>query len=94
MKYTAIFHCCINVNCYLFLLFAQNIDCRYTLEPPHGGGSNEYTQSMRSKKYVLIGKLNIGMGEISVVTVTFLLTNSRKNNLTPSRLKCYGFATG
>ena len=25
---------------------AQNIDCGYTLEPPHRGGSNEYPQSM------------------------------------------------
>ena len=27
-------------------IFAQNIDCGYTLEPPCRGGSNEYTQSM------------------------------------------------
>ena len=34
----------------IFLIFAQNIDCGYTLEPPRRGGSNEYTQSMfRSK---------------------------------------------
>ena len=30
----------------IFLIFAQNMDCGYTLEPPHGGGSNEYPQSM------------------------------------------------
>ena len=30
----------------IFLIFAQNIDCGYTLEPPHRGGSNEYLQSM------------------------------------------------
>ena len=29
-----------------FLIFAQNIDCGYTLEPPRRGGSNEYPQSM------------------------------------------------
>ena len=29
-----------------FLIFAQNIDCGYTLEPPHRGGSNKYLQSM------------------------------------------------
>ena len=28
------------------LIFAQNIDCGYSLEPPHRGGSNEYPQSM------------------------------------------------
>ena len=30
----------------ILLIFAQNIDCGYTLEPPHRGGSNEYPQSM------------------------------------------------
>ena len=30
--------------------FAQNIDCGFTIKPPHRGGSNEYPQSMfRSK---------------------------------------------
>ena len=27
---------------YIFLIFAQNKDCGYTLEQPHRGGSNEY----------------------------------------------------
>ena len=30
----------------IFLIFAQNIDCGYTLEPPQRGGSNEYPQSL------------------------------------------------
>ena len=30
----------------IVLIFAQNIDCGYTLEPPRRGGSNEYPQSM------------------------------------------------
>ena len=30
----------------IFLISAQNIDCRYLLEPPHRGGSNQYQQSM------------------------------------------------
>ena len=30
----------------IFLIFAQNIDCGYTLDPPRRGGSNEYPQSM------------------------------------------------
>ena len=39
MKYTAIFHCCKidnfqMKNCDVFLIFAQNIDCGYILEPP------------------------------------------------------------
>ena len=29
-----------------FLIFAPNIDCGYTLEPPRRGGSNEYPQFM------------------------------------------------
>ena len=33
-------------NSDIFLIFAQNIDCGYTLEPPRRGGSNEYPQSM------------------------------------------------
>ena len=33
-------------NVDIFLIFAQNIDCGYTLEPPPRGGSNEYTQAM------------------------------------------------
>ena len=32
---------------YLFFLFLlQNIDCGYSSEPPRGGGSNVYPQSM------------------------------------------------
>ena len=30
----------------IFLISAQNIDCGYSIEPPHRGGSNEYQQSM------------------------------------------------
>ena len=29
-----------------FHVSAQNIDCGYSLEPPRGGGSNEYPLSM------------------------------------------------
>ena len=29
-----------------FLIFAQNIDCGYSLEPPQRGSSNEYPQFM------------------------------------------------
>ena len=32
--------------CDIFLIFAQNIDGEYTLEPPYCGGSNEYPQSL------------------------------------------------
>ena len=40
-------------NSDIFLISAQNIDCRYSLEPSRWGGSNEYPQSMflsRNKK--------------------------------------------
>ena len=30
----------------MFNIFAENIDCGYTLEPPGRGGSNEYPRSM------------------------------------------------
>ena len=51
VQYTAIFHGCKNdtfqmKNWDSFLIFAQNIDRGYTLEPPHGGGSYEYPRSM------------------------------------------------
>ena len=54
VQYTAIFHGCKNDNFQMkffdiFHIFAQNIDCGYTLEPPQRGGSNEYPQSMLSK---------------------------------------------
>ena len=29
-----------------FHIYAQNIDCGYSFEPPQRGGSNEYPQSM------------------------------------------------
>ena len=42
-----------NKNSDIFHISAQNIDCRYSLEPPRRGGSNEYQLSMvlsRNKK--------------------------------------------
>ena len=30
----------------IFLIFAQNIDCGYMLEPPERGSSNKYPQSI------------------------------------------------
>ena len=51
MQYTEIFKVVKNENFQqkffdIFLIFAQNIDCGYTLEPPRRGGSNEYPQAM------------------------------------------------
>ena len=33
-------------NSKIFHISAQNIDCKYSLEPPRRGGSNEYQQAM------------------------------------------------
>ena len=33
-----------------FLIFSQNIDCGYTLEPPRQGGSNEYPHYVLEQK--------------------------------------------
>ena len=35
----------------IFHISAQNVDCRYLLEPPRQGGSNEYPQSMFLSKH-------------------------------------------
>ena len=40
----------------ILLIFAQNIDCGYSLEPPRLGGSNDYPQSMFSSE---IGKISV-----------------------------------
>ena len=37
-------------NCDILLIFAQNIDCGYSLEPPRRGSSNKYPQSMFSTR--------------------------------------------
>ena len=52
-----------------FLFMLENIDCRYSLEPPRRrGGSNEYTQSMFwveiwKKSEVFIWKFSVFGGE-------------------------------
>ena len=33
-------------NSDIFHISVRNIDCGYSLEPPHRGGSNEYPQSV------------------------------------------------
>ena len=53
----------------IFLISAQNIDCGYSLEPPHRGGSNEYPQSMfwaeiRKKVRFFIWKVSFFDGKI------------------------------
>ena len=59
-----------------FPISAQNIDCRYSLEPPRQGGSNEYPQSMllnwNKKKYVYPCKpqfyyIKVGLKGVKIV---------------------------
>ena len=56
-----------NKNNYdIFSIFAQNIDCVYTLEPPCRDGFNEYPQSMfwsKNKKALLY---KIGYKEVYI----------------------------
>ena len=40
----------VHEQCDNFLIFAQNIDRGYMLEPPHRGGSNEYPGSIFKSK--------------------------------------------
>ena len=63
----------------IFLIFAQNIDCGYTLELPWRGGSNEYPQFMfwsKNKKnwftpaypsfcYIKVGFKGVCQGHVS-----------------------------
>ena len=59
MQYTAIFHRCKNCNfqmknCDGFLIFAKNIDCGYTLEPPqcmHGLGRSRLAVNTSDSGY-------------------------------------------
>ena len=56
MQHTEIFsavtteHFIGNISIRIFNRFAQNIDCGYTLEPPHRGGSKEYPQTVLDQK--------------------------------------------
>ena len=54
---------------YFYLFLLKNIDCGYSLEPPHRGGSNEYPQSMFWAEIwknirIFIWKLSVLDGEI------------------------------
>ena len=75
MQYTAIFHGCKNDNFQMknsdiFLIFAQNIDCGYTLEPPHGGGSNEYLRSMSLRERLCTPKVITKYHLLTLITIS------------------------
>ena len=67
----------------IFLISAQNIDCGYSLEPPHRGGSNEYPQSMclsRSRKNIrifLMVKFSVYLNRRVFVMLAFLVLSYR-----------------
>ena len=58
-----------------FLFLLQNIDCGYSLEPPHRGGSNEYPQSMFLSK----NKKNRRGGSNEYPQSMFLSRNKKNN---------------
>ena len=66
LKHTDYFSPCKNgyfqmQKCDIFLIFAQNIDRGYSLEPPHWGGSNVYPRFMfweKIRKYYIFSPKN------------------------------------
>ena len=57
-------------NSDIFHTSAQNIDCRYSLEPPRRGGSNEYPQSMfssRNKKNNVYPCIKVGFKGVRII---------------------------
>ena len=67
---------------FIFLIFAQNIDCGYTLEPPRRGGFNEYPPSMfwsKNKKnrytplYPSFANIKLGYKGVFITGLIFLM---------------------
>ena len=57
-------------NSDIFHISAQNIDCGYSLEPPHRGGSNEYPQFMflsRNKKTNVYPSIKVGFKGVKMI---------------------------
>ena len=75
----------------MFLL--QNLDCKYSLEPPQSGGSNMYQQSMFSAKNnrsMLHGRVNVIegiciiwylVGAISFSSASWFIIKTDQNKL-------------
>ena len=49
-----------------FLFLLKNIECGYSLEPPHRGGSNEYPQSMKNIRIFLSKNFHFLLVKFSV----------------------------
>ena len=97
MQYTVIFKVVKNENFQwkfvdIFLIFAQNIDCGYTLEPPPRGGSNEYPQSMfwsKNKNQRTIGPENAHLKpDLGVLSHHEMLTLNTHTPLLTSQGVC------
>ena len=69
---------------------AQNIDCRYSLEPPRRGGSNEYPQSMILSR----NKKNNVRGVSNEYPQSMILSRNKKNNVYPLKPQFYYIKVG
>ena len=67
---------CFRIKPDIFRISAENLDCRYSLEPPHRGGSNEHPQSWffnrNKKKNIFPSKpqfyhIKVGFKEIKII---------------------------
>ena len=80
-------------NLDIFLIFAQKIDCGYTLEPPRRGGSNGYPQSMfwsknKKNRYTLHSPVLLyksgGLRRYSLHGHVFLMDNEMDSQIVSS----------
>ena len=74
IQYTEIFFSAVKIESLeifdIFNIFAQNIDCGYTLEPPRRGGSNEYPAQNIDCGYTLESPRRGGSNDEAVLTST------------------------
>ena len=80
----------------IFLIFAQNIDCGYTLEPPRRGDSNEYPQSMfwsknKKNRYTLrtpVFYIKVGFKGVYITRTCFPDVNKAVNRKSNNNILC------
>ena len=81
-------------NSDIFHISAQNIDCEYSLEPPHRGGSNEYPQSLflsrNNKNNVYPWKpqfyyIKVGFKGVKIISVCFRDAGKNMKNIAKCR---------
>ena len=87
-----------------FNSFAQNIDCGYTLEQPHQGGSNEYPQSMfwiknKKNRYTRVKPqyyyMKVGLKGVFIARICFpdVSVRRRTQRMLGSACPCTKFPT-